>query len=76
MDVTAYGKANGIFPHESTADQWFSESQFESYRRLGFHLMSAFGERGGNRNPGSLEDLFRIASEMACDTDALRVAQA
>jgi hypothetical protein len=69
MDVTAYGKANGIFPHESTADQWFSESQFESYRRLGFHLMSAFGERGGNRNPGSLEDLFRTASEMACDTD-------
>jgi hypothetical protein len=27
------------FPHESTADQWFSESQFESYRRLGFEIM-------------------------------------
>ncbi|PJI37172.1 hypothetical protein CTI14_67030, partial [Methylobacterium radiotolerans] len=22
------------FPHESTANQWFSESQFESYRAL------------------------------------------
>jgi hypothetical protein len=23
--------ANRDFPHQSTADQWFSESQFESY---------------------------------------------
>jgi hypothetical protein len=23
------------FPQDSTADQWFNESQFESYRRLG-----------------------------------------
>jgi hypothetical protein len=26
------------FPHESTADQWFDESQFESYRALGYHI--------------------------------------
>ena len=26
---------NKQFPHEPTTDQWFSESQFESYRRLG-----------------------------------------
>jgi hypothetical protein len=36
-DVTQYHAALGQFPHESTADQWFSESQFESYRALGFH---------------------------------------
>ena len=31
------------FPHQSTADQFFSESQFESYRRLGLHVLrSAF----------------------------------
>jgi len=29
--------------HQSTADQFFSESQFESYRRLGYHVLrSAF----------------------------------
>jgi hypothetical protein len=27
------------FPHESTADQFFSESQFESYRMLGAYTM-------------------------------------
>jgi hypothetical protein len=34
-DARAYANANPAFPHETTADQWFSESQFESYRRLG-----------------------------------------
>jgi len=29
------------FPHETTADQFFSEDQFEAYRRLGRHI----GER-------------------------------
>lgn len=41
-DVAAYAQANEAFPHESTADQFFSESQFESYRRLGeFTVASA-----------------------------------
>jgi hypothetical protein len=34
-DVNAYGLANTVFPHESTENQWFTESQFESYRALG-----------------------------------------
>jgi hypothetical protein len=38
-DVIAYQRANRAFPAQSTADQWFNESQFESYRRLG-HLMT------------------------------------
>ncbi|MDO8432555.1 MAG: patatin-like phospholipase family protein [Candidatus Binatus sp.] len=36
-DVLNYERRCGEFPHESTADQWFSESQFESYRALGMH---------------------------------------
>jgi hypothetical protein len=36
-DVTQYHCAHADFPHESTADQWFAESQFESYRALGLH---------------------------------------
>ena len=31
-DVRSYGAEHKAFPHESTLDQWFSESQFESYR--------------------------------------------
>jgi hypothetical protein len=34
-DVAAYALANPSFPHETTADQFFSESQLESYRSLG-----------------------------------------
>ena len=26
------------FPHETTADQFFDESQFESYRHLGYEV--------------------------------------
>ena len=34
-DVRQYALENAEFPQQSTADQWFGESQFESYRRLG-----------------------------------------
>jgi hypothetical protein len=35
VDVYNYAKTSKKFPHESTVDQFFGESQFESYRRLG-----------------------------------------
>jgi hypothetical protein len=34
-DLQNYKLQHPHFPHDSTADQWFTESQFESYRRLG-----------------------------------------
>jgi hypothetical protein len=34
-DVRQYGFENGEFPQQSTADQWYDEQQFESYRQLG-----------------------------------------
>ena len=37
-DVLSYAQANPRFPHQTTADQFFDESQFESYRRLGHHV--------------------------------------
>jgi hypothetical protein len=38
-DVCAYARDRDDFPHESTADQFYSESQFESYRALGSHTI-------------------------------------
>jgi hypothetical protein len=38
--VRAYGAEHKPFPHESTLDQWFTESQFESYRMLGWYQMA------------------------------------
>ena len=41
-DVLRYAATNPGFPHQSTGDQWFDESQFESYRALGFHVARDF----------------------------------
>jgi Patatin-like phospholipase len=38
VDLRNFKKANPLFPQESTADQSFSESQWESYFSLGQHL--------------------------------------
>lgn len=37
-DVLGYARAHAAFPHESTRDQWFSETQMESYRMLGLEM--------------------------------------
>jgi hypothetical protein len=45
-DVLNYALQNTAFPHESTADQWFSEAQFESYRKLGYDMgLRLFGSK-------------------------------
>ncbi|MGX1187458.1 hypothetical protein AB7M29_005137 [Pseudomonas sp. F-14 TE3623] len=37
-DVRNYAKQNPEFPNESTANQFFNETQFESYRQLGLNI--------------------------------------
>lgn len=37
-DLLNYKCTHPGFPHESTGDQWFNESQFESYRKLGHYI--------------------------------------
>jgi hypothetical protein len=36
--IRSYAMAHPEFPHETTVDQWFTESQFESYRSLGLEI--------------------------------------
>jgi hypothetical protein len=44
-DLNNYAAEHPDFPNQSTFNQFFTESQFESYRALGHHiLMSAFGD--------------------------------
>jgi hypothetical protein len=38
-DVLNYRCEHPDFPHQSTSEQWFAESQFESYRCLGQHCI-------------------------------------
>lgn len=37
-DVLNYRRQHAKFPHDTTLNQFFTESQFESYRRLGEHI--------------------------------------
>ncbi|HKS56705.1 MAG TPA: hypothetical protein VJS12_15535, partial [Steroidobacteraceae bacterium] len=40
VDVLEYHSNHPDFPHDSTANQFFDEAQWESYRRLGEHIGS------------------------------------
>ena len=37
-DVYSYKGVYPDFPHQSTADQFFDEKQFEAYRELGYNI--------------------------------------
>ena len=57
-DVTNYATSSPTFPHESTADQWFDETQFESYRALGkAEILKMAG-------PGPVPDLADFLKKM------------
>jgi hypothetical protein len=38
VGIQQYLASHPDFPHQTTADQFFTEDQFESYRRLGHHI--------------------------------------
>jgi hypothetical protein len=62
-DIVRYHAGHCAFPHEPTTDQWFDESQFESYRRLGQYAIETVLEiaKGTAKppSPGDCDELFR-----------------
>jgi len=62
-DVRQYRLAHDDFPQQPTSDQWYDESQFESYRRLGYESGCAAFDPA-NFPPGPLPavgDFSRVA---------------
>jgi GNAT superfamily N-acetyltransferase len=57
-DIVNYTTQHPDFPHQTTLDQFFTESQFESYRMLGQHVAKqVFGEAlEGVDNPLAMTD--------------------
>ncbi len=55
-DVVNYALIHSSFPHQTTGDQSFSESQFESYRALGHFLAKRSLDVKG---AGSISTLFK-----------------
>lgn len=61
VDVRSYASQHAGFPHESTADQWFSESQLESYRALGAYILEDICTAGAGVPPGTKPDPMTLA---------------
>ncbi len=59
-DVQNYARANPAFPHESTGDQMYSETQFESYRALGFHEVSKIAPKKDSESKIELKEMFKL----------------
>jgi hypothetical protein len=64
-DVIGYAARNEKFPHQSTSDQWFDESQFESYRALGRHIAESVFEPLGDSQAISKWPNERIFVELS-----------
>lgn len=45
VDITQYASMHPEFPHQTTTDQWFDESQFEAYRKLGHYIATTVLEK-------------------------------
>jgi hypothetical protein len=60
FDVANYARFSRDFPHETTADQWFTETQFESYRALGEDAVKALAMHGQCE---SFEDLLELVEK-------------
>lgn len=61
-DVWANARTDANFPHDSTADQFFNESRFESYRKLGKFLVEGLPQK----NSATLQAFF---AGLQCDID-------
>jgi hypothetical protein len=62
-DVLNYKALHAEFPHQTTADQWFDEAQFESYRMLGLHSVLEICEHWDRRDVESLVKSIEVYIE-------------
>lgn len=76
-DVRQYAIENDSFPQQTTANQWFGEAQFESYRRLGqFCARSVFNTDAVKRlskvvrlSTKQIEGVFRELQSVSGNTN-------
>lgn len=84
VDVVNYSRSDTAFPHDSTADQFFDEARFESYRMLGFHSVESiaaeltamrggsWGSRGSAGSVGSGSLGSGSVDSSSLDADSVR----
>lgn len=66
-DVQSFAEEDGTFPHDSTADQFFNETRFESFRTLGEDVFTSLVNDVTDRlgqHPVTLAGLFTALEEI------------
>jgi hypothetical protein len=66
-DVLHYATQDTTFPQQPTTDQFFDEPQFESYRRLGLHIVERICAEQGN-SPLDLQRFIEAAKKYLTST--------
>ena len=64
VDIQNYRTLHPAFPHQSTANQWFDESQFESYRQLGRVSMETALELVGSPDDVRTKPTSRVFEDL------------
>jgi Patatin-like phospholipase len=67
--VKAYRQANPSYPHQTTADQFFDETQFEVYRALGEHIGRGALEDLAKRETGECGEVRQVLRLQDLDRD-------
>ena len=72
VSIAQYRASHPSFPHETTADQFFSEDQFESYRKLGLHTVrrSFKGTLPGDDPLMTAERLADVLTPAGCASES------
>jgi hypothetical protein len=78
LAVRAYAATHPEFPHESTADQFFDDAQFEAYRSLGEALTARMIEalRGSAQLPAAVESWLGRSATVLVEVSVPAQAQA
>ena len=70
IDVRNFSAGDPTFPHDTTANQFFDEARFESYRTLGFHTVLSV--TAGLRRIPNAEALCETARKALADLETQR----
>ncbi len=60
-DILQYARTHETFPHETTANQFFNEPQFESYRHLGSYAVQSIANRAPQAPTPNIENFVTAA---------------
>jgi hypothetical protein len=73
VDLDQYHSTHRDFPQQPTADQFFNESQFESYRRLGLESIDSICQKNYPRQPMTIAQFTAEATAHSGEKNARSV---